>query len=181
MNRPPTAQEVDQIQQDRERMRRTTFVHPVEPGRGDVVRREPMQLQPMPQPTAGALDRRDVRQKEIISGTSLDRAHAFRVRTGSIAGMTAVTVAAIWFLTRWALPTVTGGATAGVLLVGVFAILAALGAFLAVWIVAYLADMLLSPGGVDLYESWRTQRRIDAQSDAMVEAYRRAHGLESDR
>ena len=92
--------------------------------------------------------------------------------------MTAGATALIWFLVRYALPLTTGGSTAGVLIVGVFSILAALFMFFAVWIAAYVLDILMSPGGVDFFESLRTQRRIDKQSDAMVEAYRKAHNLD---
>ena len=164
-----------QAQADREKLqrRRSRYDHPhisIEQPR------EQTALQPMPSPQPIA-NTAQPRQREVITGTSLDRAHAFTVRTGRISTMTAGATAAIWFLVRFALPLTTGGATAGVLIVGAFSILAALFAFLAVWILAYSLDMLMSPGGVDLFESWRTQRRIDAQSAAMVEAYRKAHDI----
>jgi len=121
---------------------------------------------------------RQLRQSEKISGTPVDRAHAFRVRTQSISLATGAATAAIWFLVRWALPMTAGASTAGVLVVGAVAIISGLLAFFIVWTSAYLVDMLTSPGGVDLLESWRTQRRIDKQSDAMVEAFRRQNGIE---
>jgi len=118
---------------------------------------ESTQLQPMPAPQQPvAVGQRQQRSMEIVKGTHVERAQGFTIRTRQISGMTALATAAIWFLVRWALPMTTGGATAGALLV----------------------DMLTSPGGVELFESWRTQRRIDAQSAAMVDAYRKVHGVD---
>lgn len=125
--------------------------------------------------------REQPRVVEQIRGTQIDAARAFQIRTAQLSTMTALATGAIWFLVRWALPYTTGGATAGVLMVGTFSILAALIAFTLVWAGAYVLDMATSPGGVEFLVAWRTQRRLDDQSAAMVDAYRRANGVDYER
>ena len=148
---------------------------------GEVVDRPqaPVAYQPMSRDIVGAeRQQRQLRQVETVKSTSVDRARAFTIRTRSITMMTGGATAAIWFLVRWALPLTTGASTAGVLVVGAVSIMAGLAAFLIVWTGAYVLDMATSPGGVDLFETWRTQRRIDEQSQAMVDAYRKQQGID---
>jgi hypothetical protein len=119
-----------------------------------------------------------LRQLEKGVATPITRAQAFVIRSRAISLMTGGAITAIWFMVRWALPLTTGASTAGVFVVGAFSIAAGLVAFLCVWFAAYAVDMATSPGGADLFESYRTQRRIDRQSDAMVDAYRKANGVD---
>lgn len=159
-----------------------TFVTPTV--EGEVIERPTMPSAIVPMQSAELMQngqQRLTRQVEKLTGTPLDRAHAFTVRTRSISMMTGGATAALWFLIRWALPLTTGASTAGVLVVGAVSIVSGLVAFFVVWSVAYAIDMMTSPGGVDLFESWRTQRRIDRQSDAMVEAFRKQNGIEGKR
>lgn len=151
---------------------------------GEVMGRQEAPQTPVAyQPIQGSIQpqterRAALRQTETIKSTPTERAHAFTIRTRSISMMTGGAGAFIWFMVRWALPLTTGATTAGVLVVGAASIVFGLLAFLSVWSGAYVLDMATSPGGVDFFESWRTQRRIDRQSEAMIDAYRKQNGIE---
>lgn len=137
----------------------------------------------MPQPIQHAPSREQgssQRQKETSSATPITRAQAFVIRTRQISLMTAAAVGAIYFLIRGALPMATGSQAAGLAVVGAMSMLAGMGSFLIIWFAAYAVDMATSPGGVDFFEAWQTQKRINRESKAMEDAFRLNTGTDTE-
>lgn len=115
---------------------------------------------------------------EIVRGTQTHRAEAFRIKFAPIANITGISIGALAFI-GW---TVTRGLS-GMGLVGfgiliAVAVLAGLGAFMLVWLVALTIDTLTSPGFIGLFESVQEQRRLNQDAKTMRENYRRKEGLD---
>ena len=136
----------------------------------------PSRVEPMPvmqQPTAVTQHR----TTESIKGDHISRAKGFEVRTRILSLAFGLASILLWFIGRWVLPKLSGEDVASFGVSLIVAVLVGLIIFVAVWAGAYVLDMLTSPGGIGLIEAWRTQRRLDRQSNAMINAFKKANGI----
>ena len=117
------------------------------------------------------------RSTEKLTGDHVSRAKAFQIRTRDLSFAFAVASMLIWFIARWILPRLRGDDVVSFGVSLIVAVLVGVSIFVGVWLFAYMLDLMTSPGGIGFIEAWRTQRRLDRQSNAMIDAFKKANNL----
>lgn len=105
---------------------------------------------------------RPMQTSEMITGTPLNRAAAFNVKTLPIAVVFGV---AFWVI--------GGGLMARYPLLSLSAIAFLIAGFVLVWFAAWLIDALMSPSGIALLDALHFHRYVDREQEARLEQMRK--------